>query len=40
MNESVQSGLQSIDRNVIRETVTSQTDQPVDQIIFYRVSEE
>ena len=28
-----------IDRNIIRETVTSQTDQPVDQIIFHRVSE-
>jgi hypothetical protein len=29
-----------IDRNIIRETATSQTDQPVDQIIFHRVSEE
>ena len=28
-----------IERNIVRETVTSQTDQPVDQIIFYRVSE-
>jgi hypothetical protein len=28
-----------IDRNIIRETSTSQTDQPVDQIIFHRVSE-
>jgi hypothetical protein len=29
-----------VDRNIVRETVTSQTDQPVDKIIFYRVSEE
>jgi hypothetical protein len=28
-----------IDRNVIRETTTNQDDNPVDQIIFYRVSE-
>jgi hypothetical protein len=29
-----------IDRNVIRETTTSQDDNPVDQIIFHRVSEQ
>jgi hypothetical protein len=29
-----------IDRNIVRETVTSQTDHPVDDIIFHRVSEE
>jgi hypothetical protein len=29
-----------IDRNIVRETVTSQTDQPVDEIIFHRISEE
>jgi hypothetical protein len=28
-----------IDKNIIRETVTSQTNEPVDKIIFYRVSE-
>jgi hypothetical protein len=28
-----------IDRNVIRETTTDQDDNPVDQIIFHRVSE-
>ena len=27
-----------IDRNVIRETLTSQTGEPVDEIIFHRVS--
>ena len=29
-----------IDSNIIREAVTSQTDQPVDEIIFHRISEE
>jgi hypothetical protein len=29
----------NIDRNVVRETVTSQTDEPVDKIIFHRVSD-
>jgi hypothetical protein len=28
-----------IDENIIRETVTSQNDEPVDKIIFHRVSE-
>jgi hypothetical protein len=28
-----------VDRNVIRETVTSQAGEPVDEIIFHRVSE-
>jgi hypothetical protein len=28
-----------IDKNIIRETVTSQTNEPVDKIIFHRVSE-
>ena len=27
-----------IDRNIVRETVTSQTGEPVDEIIFHRVS--
>jgi hypothetical protein len=31
---------EAIDTNVIRETVTSQTDQPIDEITFHRVSEE
>jgi hypothetical protein len=28
-----------IDRNIVRETVTSQAGEPVDEIIFHRVSE-
>ena len=28
-----------IDKNIIRETVTSQTNEPVDKIIFHRLSE-
>jgi hypothetical protein len=28
-----------IDKNIIRETVTSQTNEPVHKIIFHRVSE-
>lgn len=29
-----------IDKNISRETVTSQTNEPVDKIIFHRVSEQ
>ena len=29
---------QVIDRNTVREIITSQTDGPVDQIIFHRIS--
>ena len=29
---------EAIDRNIIRETLTSQTGEPVDEIIFHRVS--
>jgi len=28
-----------IDKNIIRESVTSQSGEPVDKIIFHRVSE-
>ena len=28
-----------IDNTIVRETVTSQTGEPVDEIIFHRVSE-